>query len=137
MALGKKTGGRVKGVPNKKTAVQREAAEQALASIETALGDRLENVKAHDVLRLVYRDRTQPIQMRMSAAATAIRYETPAMAQTAVDLNVTARRPEAWSDDQLRDFIASERAKQGLPAPGEPLTIDADCVENPPLKSTQ
>jgi hypothetical protein len=128
MPRGQKFGGRKAGTPNKTTA----AAKQAMASLEAAMGDRLENVRAHDVLKLIYRDREQPLAVRMSAAATAIRYEAPTMQSTQVDLTVSNVPIHRWSDAELHEFISQERARLGLPAPdGQPLTIDGDCVENP------
>ena len=134
MARGRKTGGRRLGTPNKKTAEMKEAGRRLLEDTDQALRERglkLFAGDAHALLTLIYKHPEASMEMRMSAAATAIRYETAA--KSAMDLNVTARRADQLTDDQLAEFIQAHDAK-ALPAPSnEP--IDLDCTENPQQKS--
>lgn len=133
MPKGFKAGGRKAGTPNKKTAAMKEAARHALLSAGQALGDQLENLDAHTLLQIVYRNKELPLDLRLSAASTAIRYEMPA--KSAMDVNVTARRAEDLTDDQLAEMIARADAKQ-LPRPtDEPIQLAPDCTENPPQKT--
>jgi hypothetical protein len=71
MAQGHKTGGRQKGTKNKKTVLL------ALAEI---LGDNAFEGDAHSLLIAVYKDQSQPIELRLEAAKAAIRFEKPALA---------------------------------------------------------
>jgi hypothetical protein len=76
--------------------------------------------------------------MRVDAAKAAARFEKPAMASSTVDLSVSNTPIHRWSDNELHAFISQERARLGLAPPNEqPITIDGDCVENPPLKSSE
>jgi hypothetical protein len=102
-----------------------------------ALGDDRFQGDSLALFQLCYQNTKLPLAVRLDAAKAAARFERPVLAQS--ELEISVHRPsEHWTDDQLRAFITAERAKQGLPAPGgEPLTIDADCVENPLSKSTQ
>ena len=75
MAKGKKTGGRAKGVPNRKTAML-----QALAD---ARGQG--NLTALEFLQSVYRDVELDLSTRLTAAAKAVNYESPALAATRLD----------------------------------------------------
>jgi hypothetical protein len=107
MARGFKTGGRLKGSLNKRTAAMRENARQALDSAKAVLGDKMADLDAHTLLKLVYRNTDLDLAVRLDAAKAALRHEVPVMAQTAIDLSVTARRPEEWTDDELRSFMRS------------------------------
>jgi hypothetical protein len=94
------------------------------------LGDRLEDPDAHGFLRLVYRDKAQPIDLRVQCATASLRYEKPALASSSVDLSVKAVRADQLSDDELA-AIAVAGAKQ-LPTPGDqPVTIEAYVESNP------
>jgi hypothetical protein len=80
MALGKKTGGRRKG-QNKKSPEHRRALEQASAKLEEAMpgvfsGD------AHSFLMTIYKDPSQPLQDRISAAGKALPFEKPRLQAT-------------------------------------------------------
>jgi hypothetical protein len=83
MAAGHKTGGRVKGTPNRRTAAveaaARAVAERFKAEVPTAFeGDGVA------YLQIVYRDPHQPTELRMDAAARAARFERPTLAAIAV-----------------------------------------------------
>jgi hypothetical protein len=128
LARGKFTGGRVRGVSiNKRTRAMRDAAREALGNVSKALGDQMEQLDSLGLLQVVYRCKDLPLETRMQAATAALRYERPALAQSSMDVNVTARRAVDLTDDQLAEFIARGEAKQ-LPAPGEPVTIDASPI---------
>ena len=99
MALGKKTGGRKKDTPNSKTAAQRTARRGALERAELAMADRLEDLDAHGFLRLIYRDRSQPLEVRIDCAKAAVRYEAPALSQTDLSVRVP---PRELTDAELR-----------------------------------
>lgn len=129
MAIGRKTGGRQKGTPNKKTIAKREALEQASAALGWFEGD------AHALLIALYKDPKIPPDIRLDAAKAAVRFEKPTMATTSIDLSVSQKPTVEWSDDELRRFIANERARQ-LNAPGaQPIDVTPDCVKNPLPKS--
>ncbi len=75
--------GRPKGSKNKRTALLRGATsvavEAAMKKIPNAFkGD------AHAFLCIIYKDKSQPIALRMDAAKAAIPYEKPRLQSTAV-----------------------------------------------------
>lgn len=80
--MGERTGrprGRPPGAKNKRTEEREEAMKAAADVIAESLpaaftGD------AHALLMSVYKDQTQPIDLRVDAAKAAIRYEKPALA---------------------------------------------------------
>jgi hypothetical protein len=141
MAPGFKSGGRKAGTPNKKSKQMKEAVQRLLEDADRALAEKglkLFEGDAHGLLKMVYKHPELDLAMRVDAAKAAARFEKPSLAATAVDLAVSSAPIHRWSDAQLHEFIAQERARLGLPAPnGQPLTIDGDCVENPSPKSTQ
>jgi hypothetical protein len=71
MSLGRKTGGRRKGTPNRATAA---VAAAVAASGETPL----------EFMLLVMRDETQPIELRLEAAARAAPFCHPKLSAVAV-----------------------------------------------------
>lgn len=75
MATGKKTGGRTKGTPNRKTA-QLEALREARAA---------GHLTALEFLQSVYRDVGIDLSTRLTAAAKAVNFESPALAATRLD----------------------------------------------------
>ncbi len=93
MALGKKTGGRRKGVPNRRSSETRKAVAKVreriievlpeIANTEPFEGD------AHAFLMSVYKDQSNSTVLRMDAAAKAIRYEKPALQATAIAVAAT------------------------------------------------
>jgi len=82
MAHGKKTGGRKKGVPNKRTLQRQEALQQAVKAAAEATGTTMFDGDAHALLALIYRNEALPIDLRADAAKSAIRFEKPALAST-------------------------------------------------------
>src|ERR1700742_1237891 len=90
MAAGHKTGGRVKGTPNRRTAAveaaARAVAERFKAEVPTAFdGDGVA------YLQTVYRDPSAPQELRLDAAAKAARFERPTLAAIAVQQPPKAR----------------------------------------------
>jgi hypothetical protein len=71
MAIGRKTGGRRKGTPNKRT-LELQALAVAEPRADTPLG----------FLMAVYQNPELPIELRVDAAGKAARYVHPAMAAT-------------------------------------------------------
>lgn len=78
MATGRKTGGRKKGVRNKRTTELDRMLEVAVETFKQTHsvfeGD------SHALLVLVYKDQDLPLATRIDAAKAAIRYEKPALA---------------------------------------------------------
>jgi hypothetical protein len=75
MARGIKTGGRQKGTKNKSTILLQQRGREALAR-----GPKPYDGDAHALLIAVYKDESQPIELRVEAAKAAIRFEKPALA---------------------------------------------------------
>ena len=128
MAYGFKTGGRKKGVKNKRTRRIESAARRLLEDAKGILGDqgaKLFEGDAHALMVLTYKNPELPLDVRMDAAKAAIRFEKPAFTQTAVDLTVRPVRAEDLSDDELVAILAGDRKQ--LPVPSA-----EDCpTENP------
>jgi hypothetical protein len=79
MAAGKKTGGRRKGTPNKRTAKREEAVDQAAILIGGVIPDAFQG-DAHAFLIAVYKDPRQEARARQDAAKAALPYEKPRLA---------------------------------------------------------
>ena len=78
MAVGRKTGGRQKGVKNKRTVLLEQVAAQA--ELSHAVGKAIPKAfrgDAHAFLMSVYKDPRMPLVTRIDAAAKAIRFEIP------------------------------------------------------------
>ena len=74
-----KTGGRQKGVPNKRTEQREAAVQEAAELIRTVIPDAFDG-DSHALLMAVYKDPQQPLERRMEAAKAAIAYEKPRLA---------------------------------------------------------
>lgn len=72
MAIGRKTGGRTKGTPNKRTLARRLAEAEAVA----ALPERFED-NSLALLQAVYRNAKLDLRTRIDAAGKALPYELP------------------------------------------------------------
>jgi hypothetical protein len=140
LSKGKKTGGRRPGTPNKRSLVRREAltaaavdlrakldaeasapaldlpATQSPMSTEWFKGD------AHELLRRIYSDPIWPMEMRIDAAKSAIRFERPALVASHVQhSNAPARAVLAqMSTVQLKALL---------------LEMDADVIEGQAVES--
>jgi hypothetical protein len=82
MAYGRKTGGRQKGTPNKRTLERQRALEAAAKAIAEATGADAFDGDSHALLMAIYKNQTLPIELRADCAKTAIRFEKPALAST-------------------------------------------------------
>jgi hypothetical protein len=68
--------GRKTGVPNEKTRVLRAAGDKAIAQMKEPFeGD------GYALLAMVYKDKDQPLSVRLSAAGMAMPYERPRLSQ--------------------------------------------------------
>lgn len=102
MALGKKTGGRQKGTPNRATVAK--AAEIA-ATGETPL----------DYMLRVMRDPEAQQQRRDAMAKAVAPYVHPQLASIKHDGNLTVKRADSLSDDELAGIAATSSG--GITAP--------------------
>jgi hypothetical protein len=75
-----KTGGRKRGSKNKRTLARELAMADTAEKITTALGADGFAGDAHALLMTVYKNATQPIELRVLAAKAAIGYEKPRLA---------------------------------------------------------
>lgn len=70
--------GRQPGTKNKRTVEREEAARAAAAAVEAVIPDAFDG-DAHAFLIAVYKDPSQPMEMRLDAAKAAVRFEKPAL----------------------------------------------------------
>ncbi len=88
--MGKRTGkprGRPKGAKNQHTRKREESIAQAAAVTIAALGLQAFEGDAHALLMLVYKDRAQPLSLRLNAAQAAIGYEKPKLSSVDASLS--------------------------------------------------
>jgi hypothetical protein len=83
MALGRKTGGRRKGTPNKVTAARQAMLPDTAARVMAGRSGGFPG-DAHALLVAIYRDESLPLSMRLDAAKSAVKFERPALASTMV-----------------------------------------------------
>ena len=76
MAQGKKTGGRRKGTPNKRTAALKAAAAATIERFEQDMPAAFDG-DGVAFLQTIYRNPSLELSMRIDAAAKAARYERP------------------------------------------------------------
>ena len=111
MARGFKTGGRQKGSKNKRTLLLEERKRALLDNAKEITGGDLFEGDAHAFLILTYKDKSQPMNLRLDAAKAAIRFEKPAL--TAVDAHSKTETvhyaisdepmtPEEWAAEFVR-----------------------------------
>jgi hypothetical protein len=97
MARGFKTGGRKPGSKNRRTEELQAAAENAAQTISEVLGTAFDG-DAHALLMAIYKDLSQPVELRIDAAKAAIRFEKPTLAsleaKTELIHRYVARLPE-------------------------------------------
>lgn len=77
MAIGRKTGGKVKGSKNKRT-LAREEQIRAAAEAMKASGIPVYEGDAHAYLMTIYKNEGLPTDVRLDAAKAAVRFEKPA-----------------------------------------------------------
>jgi hypothetical protein len=92
---GERRGGRKKGSSNKRTEQRLAAMQEAVKKIEAALPDAFEG-DSHALLASIYKDPSQPIQLRMDAAKAAIAYERPRLAATELSGGLGIKTHEEW-----------------------------------------
>jgi hypothetical protein len=78
---GKKTGGRQKGTPNKRSRKFLQSREQAAAVLEGVIPNAFKG-DAHTYLMAIYKDPTVDQAIRLDAAKAAAPYEKPKLAST-------------------------------------------------------
>jgi hypothetical protein len=109
-----KTGGRQKGVPNRRTE-QREAAVQETAALIRTIIPHAFDGDSHALLMAVYKDPQQPLDLRMEAAKAAIAYEKPRLAaiEHGGSLGIITH------EDRLREIDAMKTSLEAVVADGE------------------
>lgn len=90
--------GRPPGSPNKRTAAIKAAVAQAAERLAAEIPDAFVG-DAHAFLMAIYKDPSQPIDLRLDAAKAAIRFEKPALA--AVQVKEDRRR-------EMHEFTTAE-----------------------------
>src|SRR6476659_7249044 len=90
MAAGHKTGGRVKGTPNRRTAAVEAAARTVAERFKAEVPNAFEG-DGVAYMQSVYRDPSFPQELRLEAAAKAARFERPTLAAIAVQQPPRAR----------------------------------------------
>ena len=116
------------GTPNKRppplAIALQEAREKALQEARDSVT--AEQLDAHSLLRMVYLDSAQPIEVRIDAAKAAIGYELPKL--NAIDARIDAvSHPESAGDLVFRERQLLGRTFRGLGLPS-PKVIEADEV---------
>jgi hypothetical protein len=115
MAVGRKTGGRQRGTPNKRTAEVLAAADRAIASLRAPFeGDGVA------LLQIIYKDHAQPLNVRMSAAAMAAKFERPTMVMTK---DIPPPMSSEKRDARIRELLS----RANLSAPTIDLEVDDDA----------
>jgi hypothetical protein len=122
MALGRKTGGRRKGTPNKVTAARQAMLQDTAARVMAGRSGGFPG-DAHALLVAIYRDESLPLSMRLDAAKSAVKFERPALASTMVTQKDAL--DELSLDDLQRLLALAEAAR----AAGGALTAAAGAAQ--------
>jgi hypothetical protein len=110
---GERRGGRAKGTPNKKTAEAMQAAQEAGRVLAEHLGDKCFAGDAHALAMALYKDTTQPIEIRLEAMKAALPYEKPRLA--AVEHSGAIGTTQEDGVALLKRLSAEEAAKSAKP----------------------
>jgi len=103
---GKKTGGRKKGTPNKRTDKSLQLRQNAAAVLEDLLPNAFKG-DAHTFLMAIYKDPTVDQAIRLDAAKAAAPYEKPKLASTEFKGD-----PDSPVQHRLQiEFVRSPRSK--------------------------
>lgn len=145
MAKNIKTGGRRKGVPNKKTVARQTMLASAATGfriqsvVEEGYGSATQQASdrpldwhrgdAHALLKLVYSDPRYPMELRIDAAKSAVRFERPALLASHVQ-HSNAPTKEVISrltTEQIRELLAGMDSEKVID--GQSITLDGagDC----------
>ncbi len=92
---GERRGGRKSGSPNKRKQQRAEAMQEAAQKIAAAILDAFEG-DSHALLASIYKDPSQPIQLRLDAAKAAIAYERPRLAATELSGGLGIKTHDEW-----------------------------------------
>lgn len=98
MARGVKTGGRVPGSKNKRTAQLEAARLEASEKIADVLGARAFDGDAHALLMAVYKDGAYPIDVRLDAAKAAVRFEKPSFSSIELSGSLNINHEDALNE---------------------------------------
>lgn len=118
--MGRRTGnprGRPKGSKNVANPEKQAAIEKAAKKIERLIPNAFDG-NAHALLMAIYKDETQPMDMRLDAAKSAIRYESPALSaietkQNQEQFDQQQRRIEDMDVTEIARHIAFVLAEAG------------------------
>jgi hypothetical protein len=114
MALGRKTGGRTAGTPNKRSHARLDAFKDTKRKLEKALGPHAFDGDAHALLAATYKDAALPLALRIDAAKAAIPYERPRLAAVAPEAPGSNKDPiMAMTEDTIA--LARELMRKHLP----------------------
>ena len=119
MAAGHKTGGRVKGTPNKRTVETKAAITAAVAAFEGAVPSAFEG-DAVAFMQILYRDPAQPVELRLDAAKVAAKFERPTLSAVAVQQTPKARIDlSALTADERAAMVVLLRKAMGMITAGK------------------
>ena len=93
--------GRPKGSLNKSSEKLQQALAEKAVAVEATL-DKPFAGDSHGLLMSIYKDLTQPLDIRMEAAKAAIPYEKPRLASTEVRATMGTQSPEEALFERLR-----------------------------------
>ena len=110
--------GRPPGSPNKRTTAIKEAVAKAADRLEAEIPNAFVG-DAHAFLVSIYKDPTQPIELRMEAAGKAIRFEKPALAAAQVKISHPNRPLHDFSMAELEALVAETPEGQAILAARE------------------
>src|ERR1700746_102124 len=122
---GERRGGRQKGTPNKKTAEQKAAIKAAVEKVVGRLPEVFEG-DSYAFLATIYKDKQQPIGVRMDAAKTAIAYERPRLS----NVEMTTRSLDKLSEEDF--FRAWDSVPRFLAERGRPKLLEAIAEKSEP-----
>lgn len=117
----KAAGGRPEGTINPSTQAAHAAFEEARKALCTPGSKRFEG-NALQFMQAVYQNPDFGMTVRMDAARTAIKFETPAL--STVDINAIAKPVNKLSDAELRAYLESAMRAETIAN-----TVDATVIE--------
>ena len=104
--------GRPPGSKNKRTAAIKDAVAAAAVRLEAEIPEAFVG-DAHAFLMTIYKDPRHPIELRVDAAAKAIRFEKPTLA--AVNVNSTIKQSvHDFTNEELEQLIAESPEGQAI-----------------------